>query len=487
MFRDSVAEPKGGEHRASDAGGAQPVRSGPADSPTKVCLKAGQITSSKEKLRLRLYVALLALDVVSIGGAFLLANLLRFSGLLVGSGTGLFFAILPIFIGLAASKGAYSLGVLERPQRGIRLALQSFFLAVAAVLGLLFYTKASADFSRVVFAVGTVLSFIFLNASRYAFGQWAGRLFNWNFTNRVVVVDGVHVFAGAGDILLQVDSSEFFSGSGKPVVLDRLGRLLKNSDRVIVACPEIRREAWAAVLKGIDMDIEFLAPELDRLGALEARRLGDHATVLISRGPLALRDRMLKRAFDLGVATPALLLSLPLFGIIAIAIKLDSQGPVLFRQPRIGLGNRIFDVLKFRSMQSDAEDDAGVRSASLNDDRVTRVGGFLRRTSLDELPQLINVLLGEMSLVGPRPHAVASTAEGLLFWEVDSSYFMRHAVKPGITGLAQVRGHRGATLRKGDLENRLQSDLEYLTGWTIWREIGILLSTMRVLSHKNAF
>ena len=130
---------------------------------------------------------------------------------------------------------------------------------------------------------------------------------------------------------------------------------------------------------------------------------------------------------------------------------------------------------------------SGARSTGRHDDRVTRVGRFIRAHSLDELPQLFNVLRGEMSIVGPRPHALGSRAEDKLFWDIDTSYWHRHAVKPGLTGLAQVRGYRGATETVSDLSNRLQADLEYLSGWSLWRDIAIIFATFRVLIHRNAY
>lgn len=147
----------------------------------------------------------------------------------------------------------------------------------------------------------------------------------------------------------------------------------------------------------------------------------------------------------------------------------------------------MFRMFKFRSMRVDLSDNTGTRSTSRNDDRVTRVGKFIRSTSIDELPQLLNVLKGDMSIVGPRPHALGSRAADKLFWEVDQRYWHRHAAKPGLTGLAQVRGYRGATLYEDDLRNRLQADLEYLEHWSIWRDIKIILLTFRVLLHRNAF
>ena len=160
---------------------------------------------------------------------------------------------------------------------------------------------------------------------------------------------------------------------------------------------------------------------------------------------------------------------------------------MFFTQRRMGRGNRFFNMYKFRSMTQTLCDTDGNVSASKDDKRITRVGKFIRSTSIDELPQLFNVLLGDMSLVGPRPHATGSLAGEKLFWEVDQRYWQRHSLKPGLSGLAQVRGFRGATDHEADLVNRLQSDLEYLEGWTIMRDIQILFLTLRVLVHDRAF
>ncbi|MBN8814142.1 MAG: sugar transferase [Sphingomonas sp.] len=204
-------------------------------------------------------------------------------------------------------------------------------------------------------------------------------------------------------------------------------------------------------------------------------------------GPLSLASRVQKRAFDLALTIPALILIAPLLLVVAIAIRLDSKGPALFAQTRIGRNNQPFKIFKFRSMYMAQTDANGTVSASRNDSRITRVGKFIRATSIDELPQLFNVLIGNMSLVGPRPHATASTAGDQLFWEVSHHYWMRHASKPGITGLAQIRGFRGSTEKREDLEGRLRCDLEYLQNWTFWGDLVILLATVKVLKHQNAF
>jgi lipopolysaccharide/colanic/teichoic acid biosynthesis glycosyltransferase len=147
----------------------------------------------------------------------------------------------------------------------------------------------------------------------------------------------------------------------------------------------------------------------------------------------------------------------------------------------------MFKMMKFRSMRSEASDGGGTRSTGRSDDRITAVGRFIRRTSIDELPQLFNVLWGHMSIVGPRPHALGSRAEDLLFWEIDRRYWHRHAAKPGLTGLAQVRGFRGATNHRDDLTNRLDADLEYLNNWSLWKDIKIAIMTLKVVVHNNAY
>ena len=210
-------------------------------------------------------------------------------------------------------------------------------------------------------------------------------------------------------------------------------------------------------------------------------------TLVVSRGALSFVNRAKKRGFDLAVTVPLIILLSPLLSIVAVAIKLDSPGPVLFRQKRVGQANRIFSIYKFRSMCTDHSDDNGDASTQPDDKRVTRVGRLIRKTSIDELPQLLNVLRSEMSVVGPRPHALGSLAGDKLFWEINRQYWLRHALKPGITGLAQIRGFRGATHEQVDLEMRLQSDLEYLQGWRLWRDITILFGTVRVLIHPNAY
>ncbi|MBV8398387.1 MAG: sugar transferase [Acetobacteraceae bacterium] len=195
-----------------------------------------------------------------------------------------------------------------------------------------------------------------------------------------------------------------------------------------------------------------------------------------------------KRFLDVALAA----LILALFGgpmlLIALAIRLDSPGPALFRQIRIGLNNHEFVMLKFRTMRAQPNESGTIVQASRGDARVTRVGALLRRTSLDELPQLFNVLCGQMSLVGPRPHAPGTRAGGRPFEEVTTRYAARHRVKPGLTGLAQVRGLRGETDTEDKLIWRLESDLEYIENWSLWQDLLILARTLfSVARMTNAY
>jgi lipopolysaccharide/colanic/teichoic acid biosynthesis glycosyltransferase len=214
---------------------------------------------------------------------------------------------------------------------------------------------------------------------------------------------------------------------------------------------------------------------------------GKMASIRDLAGGLSLTNRMLKRAIDLAVVMLALPIALPMMLMVAIAVKIDSPGPVFFIQRRVGRGNGLFNIIKFRTMRRELADSHGTRSTERGDLRLTQLGRLLRNTSLDELPQIINVLAGHMSIVGPRPHALASTADSLLFWDIEQRYWERHVVKPGMTGLAQVRGYRGATVSRMDLSNRLEADLEYLATWSVWRDIKIIFLTFRVLIHRNAF
>ena len=210
------------------------------------------------------------------------------------------------------------------------------------------------------------------------------------------------------------------------------------------------------------------------LASSQIAELGNMQTLQIHRPPLSTFDLCLKRAFDVAFATIGLIVLSPLFLIVSIAIKLDSPGPVFFRNMRHGFNNEEIGVLKFRSMTS-VEDGRQFTQVIENDPRVTRIGRIIRRTNIDELPQLINVLRGEMSLVGPRPHA---TAHNALFNEVIAPFSRRHNVKPGITGWAQVNGYRGVTDAFEKMQRRIEYDLYYIDNWSFLFDIEIMLMTL---------
>jgi len=203
----------------------------------------------------------------------------------------------------------------------------------------------------------------------------------------------------------------------------------------------------------------------------------------IQRPPLSVLARVQKRCLDIGLASFALLLLAPLILTAAILIKLDTPGPVIFRQSRRGFNGKPFEIWKFRSM-SVTENGSTITQATRQDERVTRIGRFLRTTSIDELPQLWNVLRGEMSLVGPRPHALAHDN---YYDQVISSYVYRHHMKPGLTGWAQVNGFRGETPTIDLMEKRVEYDIWYVSNWSIWLDVRIILRTAVAVMHQDAY
>jgi Undecaprenyl-phosphate glucose phosphotransferase len=262
----------------------------------------------------------------------------------------------------------------------------------------------------------------------------------------------------------------------------------KSLDEIIISCPWSANDRIQELIEGLATipATIHLAPNTTSpfMRDPQSARVGRVRTILLARAPLTRRDLVLKRVFDTVGASVLLVAALPLFAAIALLIKLDSPGPVLFRQSRHGFNHREFRVIKFRTM-STLDDGATVQQARRNDDRITRVGRFLRSTNLDELPQLINVLAGQMSLVGPRPHALAHTNE---YEERISQYARRHKVKPGMTGWAQVNGYRGETSSIDKMLKRVDHDLYYIDHWSLFLDIRILVMTLfSPRSYRNAY
>jgi len=214
--------------------------------------------------------------------------------------------------------------------------------------------------------------------------------------------------------------------------------------------------------------------------------LGEVPTLDVFEAPITDWDLVMKWLFDHIAGAIVLLLAAPVMALVALAVKLDSPGPVLFRQKRFGFNNERIDVFKFRSLYHDQADPLASRVVTKNDSRVTRVGRFIRKTSLDELPQLFNVVFkSNLSLVGPRPHAVQGKLQSQLFDEAVDGYFARHRVKPGITGWAQINGWRGEVDSEEKIQKRVEFDLYYIENWSVLFDLYILLKTPLALMTKN--
>ena len=440
-----------------------------------------------ERRRLQAYLALMVGDIVAIFGAFCLSGFLYLSAPGLVQAALLAQLLLPVFLTVGLYNGAYSLATLQSSQMGMLRAMSALALSAGAVVFIAYYTKSSAVFSRVMFTSGALLSAVLLCWMRLqmrAFIRWRC---GTRIINELLIDDAGPRIDLPGALRANAAQLELVPALDNPTALNRIGTVLKSIDRVVVTCPPERRAAWARLLKGANIAGEVVDDTVAELGAHGARIVGGHGFLRVSIGPLGMRARVTKRLFDTVTAGTALLLLSPVLLIVAAAILIEDGSPVLFVQRRVGRANRFFQMYKFRSMSVGRSDHEGRQSTERGDERITRVGAFIRRTSLDELPQLLNVLKGEMSIVGPRPHALGSQAGAKLFWEVDERYWERHALKPGLTGLAQIRGFRGATANEVDLTDRLEADLEYLDGWSLQRDIEIVFRTLGVLIHDQAY
>ncbi len=272
------------------------------------------------------------------------------------------------------------------------------------------------------------------------------------------------------------------------IAMSRTTRL----DLVMVALPLAAESRLTAVVKRLSVlpaDIKMPARATTlRFSPRTYSHVGSVAMIDLYDRPLADWGTISKWLFDKVIGAIALVLLAPVMAAVALAVKFDSRGPVLFRQKRYGFNNELIEVFKFRSMYTNRCDVAAVKLVTKDDPRVTRVGRIIRKTSLDELPQLFNVLLGDLSLVGPRPHAVQAKAGTQLYDEVVDGYFARHKVKPGITGWAQINGWRGETDTEEKIQKRVEHDLYYIENWSVFFDCYILLKTPgSLLKTENAY
>ncbi|MDW8125117.1 MAG: exopolysaccharide biosynthesis polyprenyl glycosylphosphotransferase [Geminicoccaceae bacterium] len=405
------------------------------------------------------------------------------------------------------SVGAYSCARLLDRRAQLRLVASSWTIAAGLVLLTLFFLRGAGQLSRGWFLGWYLSALPLLLAIRTRVPQTVRELArSGRIARRILALVGPEPALSTAQQLLapavphlrvsriRLDGAVVRAGE------ERLERVLAETRR------KLRAEAVDTVLVlpfGTDPDrqmrvlgaFEELPVDLWYCPAVEPRlaraaggAFGPLPAILVRPQPLDATEQRIKRLFDFVVAALALVLLAPLFLLIVIAIKLDSPGPIFFRQIRFGYNNRPFAMLKFRTMRADACDPSGARRTVRNDPRVTRIGRLLRRTSLDELPQLWNVLVGEMSLVGPRAHPVEMKIGDRYYHEVVEGYFARHRVRPGITGWAQVHGLRGEVDTIEKARARLAYDLEYIQRWSLWLDLEILaLTVVRGFGGRNAY
>jgi Undecaprenyl-phosphate glucose phosphotransferase len=408
--------------------------------------------------------------------------------------------------------GAYAIDRLGDARAQIGPMLKAVILAAAAVIACLFLVDADTPPLRAfpfVFGAGALaLQTGYRLGLQALIRRWrkAGRFrrriaivavsdFSREFIERLRADPDAFEIAGVYDDRLR--SGRVPPAHAGVTVRGSVADLVRDSrderiDIIAVALPLSAVQRIADTLEALSSTVADVCLTTDLAGlAYHGRQFGAvGANPVISVGEKPLKDwRAAKKAcFDYGVGALALVVLSPLLAALALAIRLDSPGPILFRQPRLGFNNRMFNCYKFRTMYADMTDIMADRQTVRGDPRVTRVGRWMRKFSLDELPQLINVMNGSMSLVGPRPHAPNTKAADRLFAEVVREYALRHRVKPGITGWAQVNGWRGETTTVAQVENRVRCDLYYIDNWSILFDLRIVARTvLHEICSRNAY
>ncbi|WP_036294500.1 exopolysaccharide biosynthesis polyprenyl glycosylphosphotransferase [Methylosinus sp. PW1] len=384
--------------------------------------------------------------------------------------------------------------ILDRRHILRRMAL-SFLCTFGFMIGIAAATKSAETYSRLWFfswaAASTMAAIVargtVLRGIRVSLAE---RTFVHRALSVGVFCDPLH----PREIERQTRNEEFVVGIGK---FDELTELVELSDRIVQ--DEIDHVYLAApwdkiptVLRHLELlrhlsTRVFVLPADRRILAdvVGVSKFGDRVSFCGMKEPIQGWSLWFKRLEDIILAGCALVALSPLFALTALAIRVDSPGPIFFRQLRVGFNGRTFRVWKFRSMYVEKTDpDASVQTSRL-DPRVTRVGRLIRRLSIDELPQLFNVIQGDMSIVGPRPHALATRTEGCNLDELIDYYAVRHRVKPGMTGWAQVQGFRGELDTQEKLRNRVDCDIYYIDNWTLWLDIDIIFRTMMIVLRDS--
>jgi len=412
------------------------------------------------------------------------------------------------FTAVLAARGSYKpLGLIALQSR-IKEAVTIWFIVFSLLLAVVFLLKVGATLSRGAIGTFLVVGLTSLIAWRALLGSYLTKAFaHGSFAERrVLVIGGAdEIDYSAGLYRLRrcgyrpiesfpILASDFETASG---MSERLRSMLSEAIRtaqsgrveeILLAIPWNQRrliDSIVAVLRVVPIPIR-LAPDRSIEGLLHKPRkeIGSTWVIDLHRGPLTWSECAIKRAFDITLSSLALITLAPTMLIAAFLITLDSRGPVFFSQLRNGFNSKEFWILKFRTMTV-MERGSEVKQVTRKDKRVTRLGHWLRRSSIDELPQFLNVLRGEMSLVGPRPHATIHNDE---YEKLISKYAFRLHLKPGITGWAQVNGLRGETATIDLMEKRVELDLWYINNWSLWLDIKILLKTFgAVIGQKQAY
>jgi len=407
---------------------------------------------------------------------------------------------------------SYKIAALQNPlsRFGKIVLVWSGTFAILALLG--FMLKTSEEFSRIWFGGWYLSGLVVILALRVVMARlirrWArdGRM-----ERRAVIVGG----GQAAETLIrsieqQPDNDIRICGifddrdnrRSPPIVAGypKLGTIaelvdfarIAHIDMLIVSLPITAEQRVLSLLKKLwvlpvdirlsahTQELHFRPRSYSYIGAVPMLDIFDK--------PITDWDSVSKRLFDIFFSVVGLVVFSPIMIATAIAIKLDSKGPVFFKQKRHGFNNEEIEVYKFRSMYADKSDPTAKKTVTRNDPRVTRVGRFIRKTSIDELPQFFNSLMGSLSLVGPRPHAVAAQSHNLLYTEVVDGYFARHRVKPGVTGWAQINGWRGEMDTDEKIRMRTELDLYYIENWSLMLDLKILfLTPVRLLNTENAY
>jgi Undecaprenyl-phosphate glucose phosphotransferase len=417
-----------------------------------------------------------------------------------------------LVVGVLSAKWSYSISALRRPASQIGKVLTALAIVALVSNGLLFLSgskviQPSTTLAWISFA------FLLLAVSRVAVAHVIHQLAkSGRLRRRAVIVGGGEDADSLVDMLREESahlailgmfddrtanrdgSTTREDGVHRLGTFDELAAFCRDTgvELLIVSVPAAAEERILQIINKLltlPVDIRISAHNSKlRFNRSAYSYIGKVPMLPILDRPLSDRDRLIKNIEDRIVGLAMLIVAAPFMALVALAVRLESKGPVLFRQKRLGFNNELIEVYKFRSMYTDMSDAAAAKLVTRDDPRVTRVGRFIRKTSLDELPQIFNVLRGEMSIVGPRPHALQAKAGDDLYHDAVRIYFARHKVKPGITGWAQVNGWRGETDTLEKIEQRVEHDMHYIDNWSVLFDLYIIAITpFSLIGGKNAY